>query len=105
MLFTEACAVVRRGGRLVFSAFHPEMAAVGIEANFEVGGREYRLGAEPHTMDDYVSHIHDAGFRDVKYSEYRVDDGLVEDIPWAEKYLGLPLLLIIEGVSPSVGAV
>jgi SAM-dependent methyltransferase len=104
MLFTEAFAVVRSGGRMVFSAFHPEMAAVGIEANFEVGGQEYRLGAEPHTVADYVDHIHDAGFRDVRCSEYCVDAALVDDIPWAQKYLGRPLLLIIQGVSPSFNA-
>jgi len=45
--FAEAFAAVRQGGRLVFSAFHPEVARTGVEANFEQGGVEYRLGAEP----------------------------------------------------------
>src|SRR5262249_42130090 len=43
-LFAEAFAVVRKGGRLVFSAFHPDVARAGVEANFEQAGVEYRLG-------------------------------------------------------------
>src|SRR5262245_38581538 len=32
--FSESFAALRRGGRLVFSAFHPELAVGGVEANF-----------------------------------------------------------------------
>jgi SAM-dependent methyltransferase len=96
MFFTDAYAVLRDGGRLVFSAFHPEIAASGVEANFESDGTEYRLGAESHTMEDYLGHIEDAGFRDIKWREHAVDSAVVEEIPWAVKYLGRPLLLTIE---------
>jgi len=95
-LFAEAFAVVRAGGRLVFSAFHPAVARAGIEANFERDGVEYRLGAQPYTVDDYLDHIHDAGFRDLRRRDYVVDAPLVDHIPWARKYLGRPLLLLIE---------
>jgi SAM-dependent methyltransferase len=44
--FGEAFAALREGGRLVFSAFHPEPARAGVEANFERDGTEYRLGAQ-----------------------------------------------------------
>jgi SAM-dependent methyltransferase len=99
-LFDEAFGAVREGGRLVFSAFHPELARAGIEANFERDGVEYRLGAEPYTVGDYLDHIHDAGFRDVRWREYAVDASLVDDIPWARKYLGRPLLLLVEAERP-----
>jgi malonyl-CoA O-methyltransferase len=36
--FSEAFAALRRGGRLVFSAFHPQLAFGGVEANFELAG-------------------------------------------------------------------
>jgi SAM-dependent methyltransferase len=35
--FRESFAALRRGGRLIFSAFHPELARAGVEANFERG--------------------------------------------------------------------
>ena len=100
-LFTEAFSVVRAGGRLVFSAFHPEIARAGIEANFERDGVEYRLGAEPYTVDDYLGHIHDAGFRELRWRDYAVDASLVDEIPWARKYLGRPLLLLVEAERPA----
>jgi SAM-dependent methyltransferase len=95
--FVDAHAALRHGGRLVFSAFHPDIAASGVEANFEARGTEYRLGAEPHTLEASLGHIHDAGFRNIRWHEYAADRGVVAAIPWAEKYLGHPLLLLIEG--------
>ncbi len=99
-LFREAFAVLRQGGRLVFSAFHPEMAAAGIEANFREGEVEYRLGAERHTVEDYLQSVREAGFRELRCKEYLGDARLVEEVPWAGKYVGYPLLLTIEAVKP-----
>jgi SAM-dependent methyltransferase len=93
--FTETFAVLRRGGRLVFSAFHPELARAGIEANFEQDGTEYRLGAEHYTTSDYLNHMSDAGFRNLHWREYVVDERLIQEVPRARKYLGRPLLLLI----------
>jgi SAM-dependent methyltransferase len=99
--FTEAFAVLKRGGRFVFSAFHPEIACAGVEANFEQGGVEYRLGAEPHSVDDFLNRMDDAGFRDIAAREYAVDAALVEEIPWAVKYLGQALLLVVDAARPA----
>jgi SAM-dependent methyltransferase len=93
--FGEAYSALRRGGRFVFSAFHPELARAGIEANFEQDGTEYRLGAERYTVADYLNHIADAGFRDLHWREFRGDDRLVEEVPSASKYAGRPLLLLV----------
>ena len=100
----EARAVLRQGGRMVFSAFHPEMAASGIEANFLEGEVEYRLGAEHYTVDDYLNTLCEVGFRALRWTEHRGDAELVRQIPWAEKYLGQPLLLLIEAGRPTLGA-
>lgn len=94
--FAEAYSALRRGGRLVFSAFHPELARAGIEANFERDGTEYRLGAIPHTLPDYLNHIADAGFRNLQWREHAGDDRLVDEIPAAGKYVGRPLLLLVQ---------
>ena len=93
--FAETFAVLRRGGRLVFSAFHPELARAGVEANFEQDGTEYRLGAEHYTTSDYLNHISAAGFRNLNWCEYVVDERLIQEVPWARKYLNRPLLLLI----------
>jgi SAM-dependent methyltransferase len=94
--FSEAFASLRRGGRLVFSAFHPDLACAGVEANFERDGVEYRLGAERYTVADYLEHISDAGFRRLSWQELRGDAGLAEQVPAATKYLGRPLLLLVK---------
>lgn len=98
--FAETFGVLKRGGRFVFSAFHPEIALAGVEANFEQHGVEYRLGAEPHSVDDYLNRMDEAGFRDVRACHYVVDDALVAEIPWAAKYLGRPLLLVVDAGRP-----
>jgi SAM-dependent methyltransferase len=94
--FAESFASLRRGGRLVFSAFHPELAQAGVEANFEREDTEYRLGAERHGTADYLNQIRDAGFRRLEWREYRADERLAEEVPSAAKYLGRPLLLLIQ---------
>ena len=50
ILFHEVSNCLVPSVRLVFSVFHPEMTAAGIEANFERSAVEYRLGAERHTV-------------------------------------------------------
>ena len=94
--FSEVFAVLRPGGRFVFSAFHPELARSGIEANFERDGIEYRLGAERYTVADYLNHISDAGFLNLEWREHRGDDQLAKEIPSASKYHERALLLLVQ---------
>lgn len=98
--FGEARSVLRRRGRLIFSAFHPEAARAGVEANFEEQGTEYRLGAEPYSTDDYLSHIDDAGFTDIVSQEFVVDDAVIAEAPEAAKHKGRPMLLLLTAVRP-----
>ena len=94
--FLETYESLVPGGRFVFSVFHPEMAAAGIEANFERDGVEYRLGAHRHTVHDYLTAVQDAGFERLRAYEFKGDDDLVSEVPSATKYVGQPLLLAIE---------
>ena len=100
VMFREALGLLRVGGRLTFSVFHPELAAAGIEANFEASGVEYRLGAERHTVEDYWGVAHEAGFGRVRCHEFQGDEELVREVSWAGKYVGRPLLLVLEAHRP-----
>jgi SAM-dependent methyltransferase len=91
----EAAGVLAPRGRIVFSVFHPDMAAAGIEAKFDRNGIRYYLGAERHTVGDYDAALAAGGFADIAIHEHRGDEALVAEIPDAGKYLGRPLLLIL----------
>jgi ubiquinone/menaquinone biosynthesis C-methylase UbiE len=92
----EMHRVLRTSGRLVFSVYHPEMAAAGKEAHFERSGVEYRLGARRYTSADYVNLLGQAGFKDPVRHEFPGDERLVESVPSAVGLLGFPVLLVLE---------
>lgn len=92
----EMHRVLRAGGRLVFSVYHPEMAAAGKEANFERSGVEYRLGAYRYSMVDYGNLLEDAGFEDPARHEFLGDERLARSVPSSTRLLGFPVLLVFE---------
>lgn len=98
--FTEVARVLAPGARFVFTVYAPEMAAAGIEANFESEGVEYRLGAERHTRDDYLRALEHAGFGIALCKAFDGDEALAREAPSARKYVGRPLLLVIEAGRP-----
>ena len=97
----EIFRVLKPGGRFVFSVYHPWLAAAGKEANFDKDGWNYRLGAYTHTTEDYLSAIRAAGFQNLTHQEYICDEVLAASITRAQKYLGKPLLLVIQATRPS----
>jgi SAM-dependent methyltransferase len=98
-VFRELRRVVRPGGRMVFSVYHPEMATAGVEANFEENGVEYRLEAYQHAVDDYLDAIAEADFPQVVYREFKGDQELIDQMPEAKKFLGKPMLLVIAALA------
>lgn len=94
-LSQEFHRVLKPGGRLVFSVYHPEMAAAGIEANFEKEGVEYRLGAVHYTVQKHIDSFEDAGFVDIDAREFKGDDELAKSVSSGSKYIGFPLLLVL----------
>jgi SAM-dependent methyltransferase len=93
--FRELYQVLKPGGRLVFSVYHPEMAAAGKEANFQKGNIEYRLGARRHKLADYLNLLDDAGFVKLNCEEFLGDKELAEAVPGWSRYLDFPVLLAI----------
>lgn len=92
----EVRRVITPAGRVVFSVYHPAMAAAGKEANFQGSGVEHRLGAVRYRLEDYVGAFERAGFLDVSMREYRGDRRLVHEVPDGFRYFDFPVLLVIE---------
>jgi SAM-dependent methyltransferase len=93
--FSELHRVCHPEGRLVFTVYHPDMAAAGIEANFESDGVEYRLGAERHVAADYEDAARNAGWTGLASSVVLGDEALAEATPSGAKYVDRPLLLVL----------
>lgn len=98
-LFGELARLLRPGGWLLFSVYHPFLALMGKEANFTVPeqGIEYRLGAEMHLVSDYVNALRRAGLALHDLKEVIATPALCETIPSLGKFLGLPVLLTLTG--------
>jgi SAM-dependent methyltransferase len=94
-VFQEFHRVIKTGGRLAFSVYHPAMSAAGIEANFQQEGIEYRLGAFHYTVQEHIDLFESTGFANIVVKEFAGDETLVSSLPSAAKYLGFPVLLVL----------
>ncbi len=96
--FAEAARVLRPGGRGVFSAMHPAMFERGVNAQFHDPdtGETTRLVSIPHGIDDFVEAAQRAGFVVDAVVEREADSELASRYPRAEKYLGCPMLVVLQ---------
>lgn len=102
-VFAELARVLRPGGRLVFSVYHPFLALAGKEANFHdvESNIEYRLGAHRHLCADYVNAALRAGLQLTELREVTAEQAL-RDVPGNfERYSGMLMLLALAAIVPA----
>jgi len=97
-LFRELARICRPDGAIIFSVMHPAMMLRGLQARFTdpATGRETRPQSYPHQVADYVMAATRAGLHLAHISEHAVDEALAQRCPRAAKYLGWPMLLLMQ---------
>ena len=100
--FGEARRVLRPRGRAVVSAMHPAMFERGTEAKFTdpQTGEVVRPGSLPHQVGDFVAAAEGAGFSVAGVGEFAADAEFAARYPRAEKYVGWPMLLLMQLGTP-----
>lgn len=99
--FAEAHRVLRAPGRAVVSAMHPAMFLRGAQARFTdpVSGEKVQPGSVPHQICDFIMAATRAGFRLDAISEHAPDERLAAAHPRAHKYVGWPMLVLLDLVA------
>jgi len=96
--FAEARRVLKPGGRAVVSAMHPAMFLRGAQARFTDpdSGELVQPGSVPHSIAAFVMAAVRAGFRLSDVREFAADEELAARYPRAAKYVGWPMLVMLE---------
>jgi len=96
--FGEARRVLRPGGRAIVSAMHPAMFLRGAQARFTDprSGELVMPGSADHALSALVMATVRAGFRLAGMREAAPDESLAARVPRAAKYIGWPMLVVLE---------
>ncbi len=96
----EVARVLKRGGTLLYSDFHPEAARVSLTRSFS--DQNHRTWTVPHRCYDVASQTHAAAHADLAVDiihEVRVGVELRERFPkcdeFYERWHGLPIVLVV----------
>ena len=96
--FGELKRLCRPQGSVIVSVMHPAMSLRGVQARFiePHSGRRISPAGHAHQLSDYLMAAIGAGLFLAHISEHKVDDQLAARSSRAEKYLGWPMLLLME---------
>ena len=96
--FREAHRVTRSGGRAIVSAMHPAMFLRDCQARFTdpSSGEMLQPGSLNHTLSGFVIAALETGFRIERIDEYAPDASFTARYPRAEKYIGWPMLVLLQ---------
>jgi ubiquinone/menaquinone biosynthesis C-methylase UbiE len=99
--FSEVRRVLRTSGRAVVSAMHPAMFLRDAQAQFrDPESREkIRPGSVPHSVSDFVMAALQSGFHIRQLIERAPDAEFASRFPRAEKYVGWPMLVVMDLVA------
>ena len=102
LFFHETRRVLRPGRRAVISAMHPAMFLRGIQAQFTdpSSGELIRPGSLPHSVGAFVMAAAGAGFLLDDIAEQAPDAALAARVPRAAKYVGWPMLVLLQVRTP-----
>ena len=94
----EAHRVLRPVGRAVVSAMHPAMFLRGSQARFTdpVSGEIVMPGSLSHRIGEIIMAAVGAGFTLCGVGEYAPDAGFAARYPRAERYVGWPMLVVLD---------
>lgn len=97
-VFGEVRRVLRPRARAVVSAMHPAMFLRGAYARFTdpATGEKVSPGSLPHSLGDFVMAALGAGLALDAITERAPDAAFAERLPRAEKYVGWPMLVVLE---------
>ena len=98
----EAARVLVPGGKYVMSVFHPAFLWKGVVPHFvsaKDASLEYEMPAHVHLPSEYVDAFRKAGFEIGLFSEPIVDDAVCARYANMGKHRGLPLAIVLEGIS------
>jgi malonyl-CoA O-methyltransferase len=101
--FSEARRVLNSRGRAVISAMHPAMFLRDSQAQFTdpASGEIVRPGSLPHQLSEMIMAAVLARLDLIGVDEYPADRELVARFPRAQKYLGWPMLVVLQLASAS----
>jgi SAM-dependent methyltransferase len=102
--FREARRVLGTGERAVMSAMHPAMFLRGSQARFTDpdSGEVVQPGSFPHQIEDFVTAASRGGFRIDQIGEYAPDAPFARRYRRAEKYVGWPMLVVLQMTAAEV---
>jgi malonyl-CoA O-methyltransferase len=96
--FSEVHRVLRPGGRAVLTAMHPAMFLREGQARFTDpdSGEIVQPGSYPHQISDFIMAALGNNLRLLHLGEHSADAELASKYPRCEKYVGWPMLLVLE---------
>jgi malonyl-CoA O-methyltransferase len=96
--FFEIHRVLRPEGRAVLTAMHPAMFLRGGQARFTDpdSGEVVQPGSYPHQISDFVMAALGNDLRLLHLGEHAADAEFAAQYPRSEKYIGWPMLLVLE---------
>jgi ubiquinone/menaquinone biosynthesis C-methylase UbiE len=102
---TEIARVLRAGGHLLYSDFHPEAAGRGLTRSFrDAEGKLLQVPADGPSVDEHRAALAAAGFVDFDVTQIRAGIEFTESFPGAFDFYrawhGTPLVFVIRARRP-----